>query len=751
MEGVENVGTSEVRSSASVDSTSVSVAENNVVSSSQGLTVSSSTDLPFNEPNQPRSVDTFPKQTVMGLKGKAKLLSFQCSWYDRYPWLHFSPDLNAILCFYCSTANRLSLLAVTTQNEPSFLTKGFTDWKHALRSFSDHQQSACHKHAVSQLVQLRNAPSVDCQLSEQKKKEQAQARLMLHKQFTSIRYLVVQGLALRGHDSDDGNFLNLLRLRAGDCTECNMKAWLDRVTNFTSPVAQNEILELLSNAVIRNVVSQIKQESLYFGIIVDGTQDCTGKEQECICLRFIDKNLNVKEAFVGLYEPPNTTGKTLSLMIKDVLTRFDLRLDNLRAQTYDGAANMAGEYNGCQKLIRDDQPLAAFYHCAAHCTNLVAEHTAGCCPLLRDALLQVQELGNVHSRSMKFRQMYEGVKLESFTDQHIHTIKPLCPTRWLCRVSPVSHVLQNYAAVLSTLEAMADTNGETAAKCGCLLAQFRKGVTVLGLKIAVSVFSLLEQLNKSLQAKEATISGMIESVQMVTAELKRMRNEEGFSMIMTDISKLVELHDLDEIVLPRARRPPSRFCGQAEHHTPTTAEEHYRALYYLIIDTATAQLTSRFSTDGGITGLRTYMELENSLLAGEVTNICNDYPELRDSDNSLDIQLKMFRHQFQYQTLREAQQVMQSMRPEVRALFHQVEALVRLLLISPASSCSAERSFSCLRRLKTWLRSTMTQKRLNSVVVCHIHQEIVKSINIDQLAKEFAERSQTRRNMFGNY
>jgi hypothetical protein len=118
----------------------------------------------------------------------------------------------------------LSLLALTTQNEPTFLTKGFTDWKHALRSFSDHQQSACHKHAISQIDQVRCAPAIVAQLSEQRLNEQAQARLMLHKQFTSVRYLAMQGLALRGHESGNGNFVQLLRLRAADCTDNKMNA-----------------------------------------------------------------------------------------------------------------------------------------------------------------------------------------------------------------------------------------------------------------------------------------------------------------------------------------------------------------------------------------------------------------------------------------------------------------------------------------------------------------------------------------------
>ena len=36
------------------------------------------------------------------------------------------------------------------------------------------------------------------------------------------------------------------------------------------------------------------------------------------------------------------------------------------------------------------------------------------------------------------------------------------------------------------------------------------------------------------------------------------------------------------------------------------------------------------------------------------------------------------------------------------------------------SSCEAERSFSALRLIKTWLRSTMTQKTLDNVMMCHI-------------------------------
>ena len=89
------------------------------------------------------------------------------------------------------------------------------------------------------------------------------------------------------------------------------------------------------------------------------------------------------------------------------------------------------------------------------------------------------------------------------------------------------------------------------------------------------------------------------------------------------------------------------------------------------------------------------------------------------------------------------------MAPELRGEYSEVEKLVRLLLVSPASSAEAERSFSALRRLKTWLRSTMTQKRLNSLAVCHIHQEILDLVDVDALIDEFISRNETRASMFG--
>ena len=68
-----------------------------------------------------------------------------------------------------------------------------------------------------------------------------------------------------------------------------------------------------------------------------------------------------------------------------------------------------------------------------------------------------------------------------------------------------------------------------------------------------------------------------------------------------------------------------------------------------------------------------------------------------------------------------------TMSNEVITFCPEIQTLLKLLMVSPASSCDAERSFSALRRLNTWLRNSMKQRRLNSIMICNIHKENLKN------------------------
>ena len=60
--------------------------------------------------------------------------------------------------------------------------------------------------------------------------------------------------------------------------------------------------------------------------------------------------------------------------------------------------------------------------------------------------------------------------------------------------------------------------------------------------------------------------------------------------------------------------------------------------------------------------------------------------------------------------------------------FNNIKVSLRILGTSPVTTCTCERSFSAIRRLKTYTRSIMVSERLNSIVFMHVHREIVPDI-----------------------
>lgn len=310
-------------------------------------------------------------------------------------------------------------------------------------------------------------------------------------------------------------------------------------------------------------------------------------------------------------------------------------------------------------------------------------------------------------------------------------------------------LLNQYEAVLDSLEEMSTTgNGESASKAAGLLNRFRDGVTLLGMVVSLKIFGPLEELNRSLQGRSETISGMIEAAEVVKAQLVLLRTGEHFKVLFAEVQQLCTQYRLDPVDLPRQRRPPLRYSGLAEPLAHDTAEGHYRAAYYQAVDTAASQLALR--VDRKAADMREYLSLEKILLSGEIPEESDWWAEHELAKcESLPVQLTMFRSRHPVKTLHDAQEIFQGMVAEVRELFNDVEKLIRLMLICPVTSCSAERSFSALRRLKNWLRSTMSQQRLNAVAVCHINQSELDKLDIATLAEKFAQRSDIRRGIFG--
>ena len=69
------------------------------------------------------------------------------------------------------------------------------------------------------------------------------------------------------------------------------------------------------------------------------------------------------------------------------------------------------------------------------------------------------------------------------------------------------------------------------------------------------------------------------------------------------------------------------------------------------------------------------------------------------------------------------------MQPAMQSMFPAAETLVRFLLINPVLTATAERSFSSLRRLKSYTWSTCGQPQLNNIVQCHVQKETLGTLD----------------------
>ena len=103
-------------------------------------------------------------------------------------------------------------------------------------------------------------------------------------------------------------------------------------------------------------------------------------------MRWIEENLKAIEDFLGYYELPNIQSDTIVAAIKDSMISFEVPLQNLRGQTYDGASNMMGKNSGVAQQILKEQPKALSTHCRGYSLSLSIKAANKQCRILNDVM-----------------------------------------------------------------------------------------------------------------------------------------------------------------------------------------------------------------------------------------------------------------------------------------------------------------------------------------------------------------------------
>jgi hypothetical protein len=694
-------------------------------------------------------------------KTVTKTRSCQYRWFQKWEWLHYDAESDSLFCHLCSSAAYSKDLLPKPNEKRTFVNIGFKRYHNATQCFNKHQKSQAHRNARDKIANLDNTPINELFDSAQRE-NQMKAYKYLQIVFNCVKFLAQQGFPLRGHDHSDGPVHNMVR----DRIETDFPELLhlfEARDNWLSDTVQNEITELFAHAVLRDINTEIS-ESEWVGVVADGTTDCAGNEQFSVCVQYVKKvTLQVENAFMGLYNAPDSTGATLGKIVKDVLLRNGIDLKSkLNGFAFDGASNMSGQYNGAKANIKNDVPNALHVHCANHALDLGLQEVARQNTGIANALQYVKDSSNIIRESSKRRQIYKD------NDDDALMLCSICPTRWCVRAHAMNRVLDNYQNVLETLKIIAnDSNarGEARAKANGLLKQGLKSDTYFYLCAGRDIFDECELVAKKLQSPSVTAMAASELIDNLKLRLQSLRSDNKFANYLRKNEQATTEFGLEELRDVRAKATPARLRqgGERKDDDILTGEQKLKQSFYQVIDSLSADLDRRFDQmDLKIASCREKLLLNCQLTDDDdceftqLSNNCNLPSSLNGS--KLKRQLLQFRdyakaHKCALKSTKDVSELLVSIEPLCRSLYCEVERLLVLILCQPISVAQAERSFSCLRRLKTWLRSTMGQARLTHLAILTIHrvrfQRIVKD-SMSNLLRQFIVKSSERRRIFGN-
>ena len=697
------------------------------------------------EPHQPKK--KFP---IVSCGGQSR--SFQSSWFAKWPWLEWDDQAECAFCHPCRMSTHLNFMRFSTKAEKTFSSIGFRNWKDATRLFRKHESSHAHKEAIMKWVHHKKTHSIAAQISRQVRDDQAKAQTCLSKIISSLQFIARQGLPSRGHDDMEGNFLQLLHLRSSDCDL--LREWIVQRQNWTSHDIQNEIFEIMAHTVLRQITYNIRAHK-YYSLVVDEATDVSFTEQVSICICHVSDDMEIYEDFLGLYDTGNTTAEVLTTIIKDVLCRCGLDLLDCRGQTYHGASNMRGRISGVQARNSSEYPKAVFIHCFCHSLNLAIQDSCKGIPCIRNALNTIQELSNLIKYSGKRKSHLERVRLDLSCSGP--SLRPLCVTRWTAKSKSFESVLLNYEAILEMLhEIVAESDGsiEIVAKAGGIQRSMENYELLFGIMLGVDFFGLTDSLSGSMQGKTVTACDAKAASDSVCAKIKRMRTDLEFDAFWEKTTKKSQELQLSEPAVPRVRRPPRRIDSGSNPSTFLSPKDYYRKIYFEYLDNILGEVSRRFDQENFHMYIRVEQLLLQAASAGRILDenlkeTCkhfgDDFDHLR-LKNQLAILHDLVG--LVNPTLQDIQKAILAL-DTTSCLFSEVLKLIKMLYVIPASTASAERSFSSLRRLKTYLRNSMTSQRLNHMMVLYAHKELTDQLDLRRVASEFISSNERRKHVFG--
>lgn len=645
---------------------------------------------------------------------------------ESYPYASYSTIEDALYCAAC----------VSFSKEDSILvSKPLVDWSNAKKILDAHCTSSSHRTAVTlarEFMKVCNEHQVSVrqQLSKAYNDKIERNKSVLSSIIKTIILCGQQNIPIRGHTDTDGNFGALLRFRCE--TDHLLQEHLlhgPKNANYISHAIQNELIDICGQQIAADIVKEC-QESNYFTLLADESADVSNTEQISVCLRYVHYDREaahhiVKEQFLCFIPTRDTTGETIAGLIKDKLSAVGLGSCTMVGQGYDGAANMSGHTRGVQARMKEGFPEAVYVHCRSHNLNLAICDTCKL-PLVRNMYTVAGKVLNFIRSSPKRLQVY-------LEQANATRLKRFSPTRWTYHTQSIHILLQNFSTILATLQELktdADVNTRSdAVSLSVTLDGFEFIVTMIMVEAPMQhLVGLCDFLQKE-QCDLVKASSMAQTVINVMSE---NRNSDAYFATLWN-KAWGEAERLDISITKPRTTTKQMHRSNAEAGTP---EEYWKINLFLpFIDHLIMQLQDRLTTPLPRL-LAEYLLPSNISNLTDIswTTIKEEYNSLLPASICIDTELINWKRAVHDKALPGNADLAATL-DEAHHLFPNIYIILKTLLTMPVSTATAERSFSTLKRLKTYLRNTMGNDRLTALALMNIHKERV--FNVEAILKQF--------------
>ena len=632
--------------------------------------------------------------------------------YEKCDWLCGCEVKNALFCYPC----------LLFDGDASWTKIGVTDLRHLTQKITKHEQSAKHINSVIDLSMLGKADiaaQIDSgyKLSIAKHNEEVKKnRDTLSKIINCVKFCGKFELPLRGHDESNesknpGVFLGLIDFTCQLDTSFNAHISNATVFKGTSKTVQNDLLDSML-VICRNRIKEEIRNANFLAVMCDETTDVHDVTQMVIVFRYEFKGKPV-ERFWGFYNVENQTGQELARVLLKELDTVIGDSHKLIAQTYDGAAALSGIHKGVQTLIKNVYPTAHFIHCYAHQLNLILEKATSQNTSVRVFFNSLSGLPAFFSKSPQ-----RMAALEKVADRRIP--RP-SSTRWNFKSRTINTVKEIKEEIIECCSVLEKSNSkETGAAAVGIKKMLRDPEFGFWLDFFSEIMPHVDILYNQLQSRNIDATKANTSLNVFSSQIQTIR--EGISAsheepvdqrkrkIGTD--RVIAAKEVCDVIIMQCR---ARF----------SFTEHLEASKLLMVDKFQSYI-NEFPSDALTQAILAYPVLDGEKLKTELA-VLYARPDLSTSNKLTDL----------LQLINEN---------NLGSTFSETVKLLQILVTTPMSTAEAERCFSTLKRIKTFLRSTMDNERLSALAMISIENNMTTEINNfnEQVIDHYAT-SKTRR------